>query len=383
MPLPLKRSHRFALLGVGLVALWVASGVFSGGDEAHEAETAAAPRPLPKIEAEDRAATEHPVQVKAYGVTEAARKVDLIAETDGLVAAVKAEEGARVNEGDVIVVLDTRDKLERLRQAKAALRAKEKVVNASKRLNIPGYRSEIAVAQDQADLEAARAQVRAMEIDLERTQVKAPFSGLLDAIVVKRGDFVGFRMGDAAPAGSGGGASPFGSQAVATLVDDSSMLAVAQLSEFEHQGVKVGAPARVRLSTGEALEGTVSLISAVASPGTRTYRVEVAIPNPERAIAHGMGVEIVIDKEKVDAYRVPQALLSLDDAGVVGLKVLEGRTVAFLPVTLLADTAEGVWVAGLPERIRLITQGQALVAPGEELSEDRILMKDGSGEAPH
>lgn len=382
MPLLRKRSHKFAVLGVLLVVLWILSGIFSS-DKDDKQETAA-DRVLPKIQVETRTAQEHPLQVKVYGVTEAARKVSLIAETDGQVAEVKAEEGSRVKEGDVIVVLDPRDKLERLRQAKANVAVKQKIVDASKSLKIPGYRSEIAVAEDKAELEAAQAQLKAAELDLERTEIKAPFDGLLDTVVVKRGDFVGFRMGDSPPAGEGGGsASPFGSQSVATLVDDRTMLAVGQLSEFEHQGLETGTPATVKLSTGEVAEGKVSFISAVASPGTRTYRVEVEISNENRAISHGMGVEIMIDKKTVDAYRVPQALLSLNDAGAIGVKVLEGGAVKFLPVTLMGDSAEGVWVTGLPREITLITQGQALVAPGEAIAESRILTKADSGEGAH
>ena len=61
------------------------------------------------------------------------------------------------------------------------------------------------------------------------------------------------------------------------------------------------------------------------------------------------------------------SLLSLADDGRVGVKAVDDAgIVRFLPVAVLGNADPGtVWVAGLPDRVRLITVGQEFVKDGE------------------
>jgi multidrug efflux system membrane fusion protein len=60
------------------------------------------------------------------------------------------------------------------------------------------------------------------------------------------------------------------------------------------------------------------------------------------------------------------AALTLDDAGVIGVKTVDEKSlVHFYPVELVADGADGIWVGGLPREITIITVGQEFVLPGQ------------------
>ena len=67
----------------------------------------------------------------------------------------------------------------------------------------------------------------------------------------------------------------------------------------------------------------------------------------------------------VAAHLLPASVLTLNDDGTLGIRsVTSDSTAAFLPVTLLRDTREGVWLAGLPETVDVITLGQEYVENG-------------------
>jgi multidrug efflux system membrane fusion protein len=62
---------------------------------------------------------------------------------------------------------------------------------------------------------------------------------------------------------------------------------------------------------------------------------------------------------------LPQSALTLNDQGALGVRIVEqDNIVTFNPVTLLRDTADGVWLAGLPDQAEVIVVGQEFVTDG-------------------
>ena len=63
------------------------------------------------------------------------------------------------------------------------------------------------------------------------------------------------------------------------------------------------------------------------------------------------------------------AVLTLDDAGNVGIKIINGRgEVEFVVADIALSTSEGVWLTGLPETATIITVGQGCVASGASVN---------------
>jgi multidrug efflux system membrane fusion protein len=68
------------------------------------------------------------------------------------------------------------------------------------------------------------------------------------------------------------------------------------------------------------------------------------------------------------AHLVPVSALVLDSAGRQGVRyVLADNTVAFAPVTVLEETPQGTWIAGLHGPTRVVTVGQSYVSEGQKV----------------
>jgi multidrug efflux system membrane fusion protein len=120
-----------------------------------------------------------------------------------------------------------------------------------------------------------------------------------------------------------------------------------------------------RLVDGREVAGEVTFVSRRADPVTRTFRVELEVDNADLSIRDGQTAEIAISSEGAPAHLLPQSALTLNDDGQLGVRTVDGNSQAlFMPVKLLRDTREGVWLTGLPETVDVILLGQEYVTDG-------------------
>ena len=323
------------------------------------------------------------------GRTEAAREVTVASETSGLVISEPRRKGAFINEGELLCRLDpgTRDaSLAEARarlaeaegrvpeaqagvlEASARVREAEINLNAARRLSEDGFASETrlvsaqaametatagvqransAVSSAQAGIQAAQAAVASAEREIDKLTITAPFSGLLETDTAE----LGALMQPGTPC--------------ATIIQLNEVKLVGFVPEADVAKVSVGAMAGARLTSGQQVQGRVTFLSRSADDLTRTFRVEVTVANDDLAISDGQTAEILVASEGNTAHLIAQSSLTLDDDGVLGVRTVgTGNIAAFMPVTLLRDTAEGVWVTGLPDTVDIITVGQEFVIDG-------------------
>ena len=333
---------------ITVVTLWLLSGQIGDtedtGDTVDVAALAAARN---AVRVRTQSAEEVMRTIVVNGKTAPARIVNLAAETDGRVEYVGAERGASLKRGDLIVRLDERDRAARLAQAQATLKQREVEFDARSRLKSDSYVSEAQLQEAVALLETARAELTRAELDLSYMSVRAPFAGALQARMVEIGDFV--KRGDP----------------IATYVDNRSIIVSANLSEFDAKYVNVGDPAEARLATGETVRGRIRYVAPVADEATRTFTVELEVDNANGTLRAGGTAELRIPAETVLAHRVSPSLLTLDDAGNVGIKIINDRGEAeFVVADIALSSSDGVWLAGLPETATIITVGQGYVSNG-------------------
>ena len=282
------------------------------------------------------------------GRTEAKRKVVVRAETPGAVALTPAIEGAPVRKGDVLCQLEVNARKAQLDEARAAVAKARLDHNAAAKLSQDGFRSETAVAAAKAALDLALANRERAEIELEKTKITAPFDGVFDKRAVEIGDYLG--VGD--PCG--------------TVIQQQPFLVAGAVSEKDVAKISVGDRGVARLAGGETVDGAVSFIAAAADPATRTFDVELEVPNKDGRLRDGVTAEFTIFARARQAYRIPRSALTLNDEGVVGVRTLSAENeVDFAPLQLLGETADGVWPAGLEGAVRIITRGQNYVATGQ------------------
>lgn len=323
------------------------------------------------------------------GRTEATRQVTVAAETSGLVISDPLRKGAFVNEGDVVCRLNPGTREAMLAEANARLteaqsrvpeaeagvleasarvREAEINLNAARKLSEEGFASETrlvsaeaameaatagvlrarsGVTSAQSGIEAAQAAVAAATREIEKLTIKAPFSGLLETDTAEIGSLM--QMGTPC----------------ATIIQLNEIKLVGFVPEADVSKVTVGAMAGARLTSGQEVRGRVTFLSRSADQLTRTFRVEVTVANEDLSISDGQTAEILVASEGQDAHLIAQSSLTLDNDGVLGVRTVgEDNIAVFMPVTLLRDTAQGVWVAGLPDTVDIITVGQEFVIDG-------------------
>lgn len=284
------------------------------------------------------------------GRTEAGRKVNVTAETNGLVVSEPLAKGAQVKAGDLMCALDAGTRPAELQQALASLEEARSMANAANTLFRRGVGSETQALAETARLEGALATVEQAKRELERLDIHAPFDGLLESDTAELGTLL--------QPGSVCG----------TVMDLRRVKLVGFVAERDINKVEIGAPAGARLSSGQEVTGAVTFVSRSADPLTRTFQVEVEVDNADLAIRDGMTAEINISLPGVQAHLLPQASLTLDDGGRLGVRVVEDNLAQFKPVEVIRDDARGIWISGLDAEADVIVVGQEFVNDGREVA---------------
>ncbi len=333
-----------------LVGLWMLSGQLDNGDTQERNTQRSTTSPTIKrssVRVRTQSAEEVQRTIVVNGKTAPARVVELSAETDGRVEFIGAERGRNISRGELIVRLDERDRSARLSQAKATVKQREVEFEARERLKTESYVSEAQLQEAVAALEAARTELTRAQLDLTYMMIRAPFDGALQSRIVEVGDFV--KRGDP----------------IATFVDNRTIIVTANLSEFDARYVNVDDLAEARLATGGTVRGRIRYVAPVAHEATRTFTVELEVDNSDGRLRPGGTAELRIPAESLLAHRVSPSLLTLDDAGNVGIKIINDQgKVEFVVADIALSSADGVWIAGLPPTVTIITVGQGFVATG-------------------
>ena len=185
-----------------------------------------------------------------------------------------------------------------------------------------------------------------------RSVIRAPWAGIINDVPVEVGQAVLQMMG----------------KDIAQIVSIDPILAVVEVAERNLAGVHLGDAAEVRLVTGKKAMGKVRFISKSASANTRTYRVDVEVPNADGAIPDGITAEVAIPLTPVPATRVPRSALTFSSSGELGLRIVgAGSKVAFVPASVVEDQQEVMWVGGVADGARVIVQGQDFVREGQQV----------------
>jgi multidrug efflux system membrane fusion protein len=313
-------------------------------DQAGNGATAA-PR---SVRIETLTAQPMPIEVDLRGLTKPESQVTVVAQTAGTVTKVDVEKGQTVKAGDLLCTLDQGSRQAAVTQAQAAVDQAQTAYDSNQALVKKGLAATNTSLALESALKGAKAQLQNAQIELDRTQIKSDIAGVVQAPVAS----VGSTLAMGGPC--------------ATVVQLDPMLFTGSVPEARMAAARIGLKATVKTVTGATAEGKVTYIASTADPATRTFPVEIEIPNPDGKILGGVTADATVEVGVAPAHLLPQSVLTLDDDGVLGIRTVEnGNTVAFHPVNIVKDTTDGVWVVGLPTKINVITVGQEYVKSGE------------------
>jgi membrane fusion protein, multidrug efflux system len=327
------------------------------------------------------------------GQTQAARQVEVRAETSARVVSEPLRKGAFVQQGALLCQLDPGAREANLAEARARLseaksripesearlieanaRLQEAMINntAAKKLAQGGYASETRLISTEASVAAAEAGIKSAESGLEATSsgieaaaaavaaakreidrltISAPFAGLLESDAAELGSLM----------------QP--GALCATVIQLNPIKLVGYVPETEVNRVEVGALAGAELANGLRVRGQVIFLSRSADPTTRTFEVEISVPNPDLKIRDGQTAAILISAEGEQAHRLPQSALTLSNDGQLGVRLVDSdNVVQFSAIKLVRDDIDGIWVSGLPQAADVIVVGQEFVTTGVQVT---------------
>lgn len=349
------RSSKFIAVLIAVIALlWIGSGLMSS-DESEaktptEASQASEEKALMKVRVRSIEAVTYADEVEVTGRTQASRRVQLRAETTGQIQELLKEEGESVVKGDALAELEIRDRQARVTETKQRVNQRQIEYNAAKKLANKGFNSKVRLAQALADLENAKAEMKQAQIDLGKLKIIAPFDGTIFRQDIEAGDYLS--VGDP----------------LFTVVDLDPVELVGFVSERNVQSLELNGTARAEFLDGSILEGKLSYIAPAADQDTRTFRVIMSAENSDFQIKEGLTAKIKIPVEDKLAHRISPSILALNDAGQIGVKVVNDQNIVeFVPIKILSDKPDSMWILGVPGTARFITVGQNFVSIGQHV----------------
>jgi len=224
--------------------------------------------------------------------------------------------------------------------------------------------AEAMVVSREADVRAAQAAVATARAKLARTRtlmayatIPAPFDGVITARHVHPGAFV--------RSAADGATGP-----LLSIARVDTLRVTLEIPESDAPFVAVGTPVElsVRAASDELVHGEVSRVAWALRPNTRTMRVEVDLPNPDRRYAPGMYAQVSVTLEsRAQALMVPSKAIRVRGRELSVWAATAGIASA-LPVTIGYD--DGIWaevLSGLTGNEQVIVAASGAIAPGAPL----------------
>ena len=426
-----KTSYIWAGLVALVVTGWMVSGSFTRSDDnktvsendnanqnvaASAVETQVSPEQpanaAPRVSAVAVANAQIRQSIRASGISEPKTIFTISSEIGGTITKVAVREGSAVEKGDVLVVIDTDTLPSRIAAAKAEIAAAEAALTTAKtlaggtyeeeraaamanlevatqRLEIgkklvaknfsapvdlaqlkanfetarmtlaridleKNYRAQLDISQNEARFAGAKSSLVVLENQLAKSLIKAPISGWLETVNVDEGE----QMTAGAVA--------------ATILNMDELSIIVAVPQTNIAQVDIGKPVSIDVAGIGRRMGKVSRIASISTSTTRTFDVEITVPNPDRMLRAGMTVEADIDVGYQPAFGMSPAHLSVASDGSLTAKIDEAGVVRVKPVELVRSGVEQVFVSGLANGDRLLTFGQAFVEAGDPV---RVLME--------
>lgn len=318
-------------------------------------------------------------ELVATGYVVAQVKAAVASKATGRLRVLNVEEGDNVTKNEVLAELYNEDIKAQLAIARANLKlaladSVETELNLvrQKKLFKTGFTTEevvesatAAFAKASASVEASRAAVRAAEVDLEYTIIKAPFDG---TVLTKNAD-VGEMVAPFASSASSKGA-------VVTIADMSSLEVEADVSESNIQKVIVGAPCEIILDAYPDVKysGYVKKIVPTADRARATVMVKIAFSNLDGRVLPEMSARVNFLPAKSETIEETQPILVIDHNAVTSRDgqsvafVVEGELVRQQAITTgrrMGDVTE--IVAGLSEGQRAVLSPPGGMKPGDKI----------------
>lgn len=349
---PTLPARKIAIGAFVVIFLWVFSGIFKGDTPNVYAKSNPDTTAPFKVSSHLSNAQLHEKNLVMFGVTDTLRKVDILTEYSGIINHINVIEGQHIPKNTILANLDMKALDAQAEGLTARVIQEELEYHVAQSLSKSGHQSETRLAANFSELQNAKAELATVKDNIDKTAIKAPFSGIVEQINVEQGQVI--KSYDTV---------------IATIIDTAAFTVTSYVSEKNYHQLVIGAPAQITLATGHFFDGVITHISHMVDSRTRSYPFEITIHSRATSIPEGMTAEVKIPIASVMAHQVPSSAFTLDKDGTIGIKAMdEHQRVKFYAIDVTDSDDNGVWATGLPEVVRVITLGQAFVNEGDTVT---------------
>ena len=309
------------------------------------------------VEIKDMQSEEFKHYITVFGNVEADQYAKISPEMNGQIRTIHVQEGQHVSKGSLLVSLNTDATQSGIDEARTGFQLATTTYEKQKKLWDQGIGSEIQYLQTKAQKEAAEARLNMLEAQLDLSQIRAPFNGVVDKIYLKVGDIAGPMI------------------PVVEFVNLSKLTIKADVSETYVESIHDGDKVSVSFaSIPGTLNTKIVRTSEVINPGSRTFQIELKINNPDEKIRPNMISSIQInDYTSEQAFVVPSIVIKRDITGdylYIAAPNEKNQLIAKKKYIERGISSEGntMITKGLKEGDKVIVAGYNLVSTGSLLA---------------
>ncbi|MEZ5590586.1 MAG: efflux RND transporter periplasmic adaptor subunit [Gammaproteobacteria bacterium] len=292
-------------------------------------------------------------QLKAIGTLEAEAAAEIRPEVVGIVREIDFKEGQRVEQGEVLAIIDDSVYQAELAKAKAEYELARVSSRRNEALRRTGVTSAQQIDEAAANLGVSKASLDLAQIRLDKTRVRAPFSGIAGFRNVSAGDYAD-------------------SSSILTQVVQTDPIKVEfDVAERYLSSLDIGKTVDIKVDAWPEtnFQGKLYAIDPQVDPDTRTIRVKAIIDNPDGKLLPGMFAYVeMVAASRPNALVIPEEAVIPTPQGAVVMKVVDGKA-AMASVTLgLRLAGEVEVISGLQVGDQVITAGYQKVGPGSPVT---------------
>jgi RND family efflux transporter MFP subunit len=292
--------------------------------------------------------------LEVYGNIESAQNVLMYPETGGVIASINVEEGQQVSKGQLLGTIDSEVLKANLKELETNLELATTLYEKQSRLNEKNIGSEVAYLEAKNRKESLESSKATLLAQIEKSQIRAPFSGVIDEIFPKSGEMANPAM-------------PF-----LRLVNLGSIYVKADVSEEYLRSIKEGTEALVEITNLDtSIKAKVNQVGQFINPNNRTFKVRIDLENDIAQLKPNLLTKIRIkDFEVKDtAIAIPSRMIQQTPDGQDYVMLYKnGKVEKRMVKTAISYKANTLITEGLSDGELLIDKGARSVNDGQEVA---------------
>lgn len=298
--------------------------------------------------------------LEVQGDVSTRQNVLIYPEISGTLIKVYVKEGQKVNKGQLLAKIDDGGMSSQLLQLQSQADLAKTTFERQKRLWDQKIGSEIQYLQAKTNFDASSNAVKQIQSQLEKSTIRAPFSGIIDDVIKDQGTVV-------APMGLG--------SEIFRIVNLSKMHIEVDVPESYLGTITVGKEAVVYFPIlGDSMVTKVRQTGNFINPGNRSYTIEIPVSNKNGSIKPNLTAKVKInDYTNESALMIPQGIISENAAGeqyvYVTLETKDNKAEIKKQIITTGKTdGDNIEVlSGISDGDALISEGARSVKPGQRV----------------